>query len=77
MLSYILYFLTIYSLYNDQIKKNLPISFHTFFTLKTEQHRHNKRGNSLNIPPVKTTTYDGSMSVTCCVQSETGTSHKT
>ena len=49
----------------DQINKNLPKSFHTFFTLKTEQHRHKTRGNSLNVSPVKTTTY-GSNSVTCC-----------
>ena len=49
----------------DQINKNLPKSFHTLFTLKTEQHRHNTRGNSLNVPPVKTTTY-GSNSVTSC-----------
>ena len=49
---------------NDQINKNLPKSFHTFFTLKMEQHQHNTRGNSLNIPPVKTTTY-GFNSVTC------------
>ena len=48
----------------DQINKNLPNSFHTFFTLKTEQHQHNTRGNSLNIPPVKTITY-GSNLVTC------------
>ena len=42
---------------NDQINKNLPKSFHTFFTLKTKQHRHHMTGNSLNVPPVKTTTY--------------------
>ena len=49
----------------DQINKNLPKSFHTFFILKTELHRHNTRGNSLNVPPVKATTY-GSNSVTYC-----------
>ena len=30
-----------------------------------EQHQHNMRGNSLNVPPMKTTTC-GSNSVTCC-----------
>ena len=49
----------------DQINKNLPKSLHIFFTLKAEQHRHNTRENSLNVPPVKTTTY-GSNSVTRC-----------
>ena len=58
----------------DQINKGLSKSFHAFFTLKTEQHRHNTRGNSLNVPPVKTTTY-GSDSVTCCAIRE-GTSYK-
>ena len=49
----------------DQINKNLPNSFHNFFTPNTEQHRHNTRENSLNVPPVKITTH-GSNSVTHC-----------
>ena len=53
----------------DQINKNLPKSFRSFFALKTKQHRHNTRENSLNVPPVKTTTY-GSNSVTRCANSD-------
>ena len=53
-------------LVDDQINKNSPKSFHTFFTLKTEQHRHNARENSLNVPPMKMATH-GSNSVTLSV----------
>ena len=35
------------------------------FQIKGQVHRHSTRGNSLNVPPVKTTTYD-SNSVTIC-----------
>ena len=49
----------------DQINKNLLKLFNTYFTLKMEQHRQNTSGNSLNVPPVKATTYC-SNSVTCC-----------
>ena len=42
----------------------MPKLFHTHFTLKVEQHQRNTSGNSLNVPPVKTTTYR-SNSVTC------------
>ena len=55
-----------------QINKNLPKSFHTFFTLQMEKHQYNTRRNSLNVPPVKITTY-GSNSI---VQSEMWTSYK-
>ena len=59
------------------MNENLPNSFQTFFTvtLKMEQHRHNTRRNSLNVPPVKTKTY-GSDSQSHSVRSETGTSYK-
>ena len=49
----------------DQINENLAKSFHTFFSLRKEQHRHNTKKNSQNVPPVKTATY-GSNSVKCC-----------
>ena len=45
--------------------ENLPKSFHTFCTVKSEQHRRNTKENSGNVPPVKTTTYR-SNSVTIC-----------
>ena len=51
----------------DQINKVLPKSFHTFFTLKTEQFWDNTRRNSLKVPSVKTTTTYGSKSVIFCL----------
>ena len=41
----------------------LPRAFEKFFINKTRQHLYNTRGNSLDVPQVKTTTY-GSNSFT-------------
>ena len=45
------------------MNKVLPRVFGKFFINKTRQHLHNTRGNSLDVPQVKTTTY-GSNSFT-------------
>ena len=47
----------------DQMNKPLPRVFENFFINKTRQHLYNTRGNSLDVPQVKTTTY-GSNSFT-------------
>ena len=46
----------------DQLKNNLPETFSSFFTLKTQLHKHNTRKNRLILPNVKTTSY-GSNSI--------------
>ena len=45
------------------MNKILPRAFENFFINKAGQHLYNKRGNSLDLPKVKTTTY-GSNSFT-------------
>ena len=45
------------------MKKLLPRIFEKIFINKTRQHLYNTRGNSLDVPQVKTTTY-GSKSFT-------------
>ena len=45
------------------MNKVLPRVFGKFFINKTRQHLYNTRGNSLDVPQVKTTTY-GSNSFT-------------
>ena len=47
----------------DQMNNILPRAFENFFINKTRQHLYNTRGNSLDVPQVKTTTY-GSNSFT-------------
>ena len=47
----------------DQMNKLLPRVFEKNFINKTRQHLYNTRGNSLDVPQVKTTTY-GSNSFT-------------
>ena len=47
----------------DQMNKLLPRVFENNFINKTRQHLYNTRGNSLDVPQVKTTTY-GSNSFT-------------
>ena len=47
----------------DQMNKLLPRVFKKIFINKTRQHLYNTRGNSLDVPQVKTTTY-GSNSFT-------------
>ena len=47
----------------DQMNKVLPRVFGKFFINKTRKHLYNTRGNSLDVPQVKTTTY-GSNSFT-------------
>ena len=47
----------------DQMNKPLPRVLENFFINKTRQHLYNTRGNSLDVPQVKTTTY-GSNSFT-------------
>ena len=47
----------------DQMNKLLPRVSEKFFINKTRQHLYNTRGNSLDVPQVKTTTY-GSNSFT-------------
>ena len=47
----------------DQLQKNLPESFSDFFTLNTQLHHHNTRGNKLIVPNINTTRY-GSNSIT-------------
>ena len=41
----------------DQMNKLLPRVFKKIFINKTRQHLYNTRGNSLDVPQVKTTTY--------------------
>ena len=41
----------------DQMNKLLPRVFEKNFINKTRQHLYNTRGNSLDVPQVKTTTY--------------------
>ena len=53
---------------HDQINKNLPLSFANVFTLKTEQHQHYTRESNLNVPPVKTKTYDSNSVKLCAIR---------
>ena len=46
----------------DQLWKKLPENFSDFFTLNTQLHHHNTRGNKLIVPNVNTTIY-GSNSI--------------
>ena len=39
------------------MNKTLPRAFGNFFINKTSQHLYNTRGNSLDVPQVKTATY--------------------
>ena len=47
----------------DQMNNILPRAFKNFFINKTRQHLYNTRGNSPDVPQVKTTIY-GSNSFT-------------
>ena len=42
---------------NEQMKKNLPRTFRSFFVSKTSQNLYNTRGNSFEVSQVKTAIY--------------------
>ena len=47
----------------DQLQKKLPENFSIFFTLNTQLHHHNTRGNKLIVPNVNAARY-GSNAIT-------------
>ena len=55
--------ITNYRLVYDQLRKKLPENFSELFTLNTQLHHHNTRGNKLIVPSVNTSVY-GSNSIT-------------